>query len=50
MAGSSITWTNWTSIKPGLPAHIQWDKRHCGLVATALILQWEQGTDWIEYI
>ena len=22
MVGSSITWTNWTSIKPGLPVHI----------------------------
>ena len=46
MAGSSITRTNWTSIKPGWPFCIWKDKRHCGCLATAVILQWEQGTDW----
>ena len=43
-----MAWTNWTSIKPGLPVCIPCDKIPCGCLATAVILELEKGTGWIK--
>ena len=46
---SQCYWNNLTIIKPGWLVRIREDKRPCGYLATAVILQSKQGTDWGNY-